>query len=285
MSTKIYGGRMIAAPIGRAYDMLLAARPQAVAIGTDLQHAWMARRAVELIDAAALKGEVVGMPIIAAWQELLDGVREIRSTQRRRPDIDFEFELWLFPLGRRTLMLVHTEQSRMREWVDALPFVVDHSYWDNTDRDEDVDARTWASRRRDWEKALPGAGVPSDRSLTMTMFNHDFAMPPKASEALRHAPTLDARVATLARRRHIDEVYSAMLEQARSEDSDYRPEGFGAIIEAIGRADRDDDRRAAIVAETAPLLEEMTVAMLDGPEGVGSARRDRGRETHKGEKA
>lgn len=285
MSTKIYGGRMIAAPIGRAYDMLLAVRPQAVEIGTDLQHEWMTRRAVELIDAAALKGEVADAPIFAAWQELLDGVREIRVSQRRRPDIDFEFELWLFPLGRRTLMLVHTEQSRMREWVDALPFVRDHSYWDNTDRDENVDARTWASRRRDWEKVLPGAGVPSDRSLTMTMFNHDFAMPVKASDALRHAPTLDARVAAVARRRHIDEVYAAMLEQARSEDPDYKPEGFGAIIEAIGRADRDDGRRTAIVAETAPLLEEMTEAMLDGPEGVGWARRGRERDPHEGEKA
>lgn len=285
MSTKIYGGRVIAAPIGRAYDMLLAVRPQAVAIGTGLQHEWMARRAVELIDAAALKGETVGMPIVSAWHDLLDGVREIRGTRRRNPDLDFEFELWLFPLARRTLMLVHTEQTRMREWVDALPFVRDHSYWDNTDRDETVDARTWASRRRDWERVLPGAGVPSDRSLTMTMFNHDFAMPPTASDALRHAPSLDQRIAAVARRRHIDEVYADMLEQARSEDPDYKPEGFGAIIEAIGRADRDEGRRAAIVAETAPLLEEMTEAMLDGPEGVGSARRGRGRDPHEGEKA
>jgi hypothetical protein len=56
MSVKIYAGRMIPAPIGRAYAMLMEAKPQAATLGRNLQIAWMAKRAAEMVDRARIDG-------------------------------------------------------------------------------------------------------------------------------------------------------------------------------------------------------------------------------------
>jgi len=265
MSVKIYAGRMIPAPIGRAYDMLIAARPQVAVMGRDMQNAWMVQRAVEIVDKAALAGETAASPLFTAWQELVDKIRDIRATRHRSPGEDFQFDLWLFPLGRRTLLIPHTEQDAFTGWLDGLPFVERYEYYDNTDRPDEVDARTWSRRRRDWEKVLPWGGSPSDTCLTMGMFNHEFFMVPQGDEAMRHAPSLEARIATHARRRHLDEAYRAMIEDARRTDPDFKPEGFGLFFDAERQARGDEAGRARLSAEIAGKLRVLTAQDLVGP--------------------
>lgn len=265
MSVKIYAGRMIPAPIGRAYEMLIEVRPQVAVMGRDMQNAWMAQRAVEIVDKAALAGETAASPLFNAWQELVDKIRDIRATRHRSPGEDFQFDLWLFPLGRRTLVIPHTEQEAFTGWLDRLPFVEKYEYYDNTDRPDEVDARTWRRRRSDWEKVLPWGGSASDTCLTMGMFNHEYFMVPQADEAMRHAPSLEARVATHARRRHVDETYGAMIEEARRDDPDFKPEGFGMFLDAEKQARDDEVRRAEIGAEIAGRLGVLTTQDLVGP--------------------
>lgn len=265
MSVKIRAGRMIPAPLGRVYEMLLEARKESVSLGRSLQIAWMAKTAAGAIDRARLKGEEAEHPLHRAWCELLDRTLEIRKTMRRDADIDFQFELWLWPLTRqKTLIHVHTERSEFMQWFDALPFVRDYAYWDDTDPDENVDPRAWRARERDWQKVWPVGSSASDRCLNMVMFNHETPMPASADEAMPHIPAIGTRLSKAAMNRHIDEAYRARVEAELAADPDWKPDGFGIFFEAERAARADTARRAAITDEISPMIREIAAEDLSG---------------------
>jgi hypothetical protein len=192
-------------------------------------------------------------------------VKEIKTTGRRSPSEDFEFEAWLFPLGRRTLMIAHTEQDGFTEWLDGLPFVHRYEYYDNTDRPEDVDARSWGRRRRDWERVLAWGASASDTSLTMTMFNHEFFMVPTAGEAIVHVPSADRRIARIAVHRHIDEVHRDIVARRQAVDAGWKPQGFETYFEAEAIARGDEPARERIREALRPVIRDLTQDDLEPP--------------------
>jgi hypothetical protein len=264
MSISIHGGRRIDAPIGESYRLLMGLKEQAATTGRGLQVRWMARRAARMLDDATLKGEKVERPLHTAWCEMDDRQREVRRTQRRDPEIDFEFQLWLWPLADRTLVNVHTEQPEFRALIDGTTFVEDHAYWDNVDPDENVPADRWEERAQDWRDAWLIGAAASDRSLTMVMFNDALVMPARAEEAMPFVPSLDERLRTAAARRHIDEVYRAVIAERQSTEPGWKPEGFGTFFEAEGCAREDADRRSRITEELRHVIRPITAEDLSG---------------------
>lgn len=258
MSIRIHGGRLIDAPIGEAYDMLVEMKRESARIGRDLETAWMARRAARIIDDAVMKGAAAEHPLHTAWCEMSDRQREVRKTLRRDPDVDFQFELWIWPLGTRTLINLHTEQEAFTKWFDALPFTRDHAYWDSVDPDETVDEADWRAREADWHAVWPVGGVPSDRCLTMVMFNDQLPLPVDAAEAVAHVPATAERLRAAASRRHLEEVYQRMIAEKRAEDPDWKMDGFGTVFEAEAASREETDRRAEIVENLRPLFRDLT---------------------------
>lgn len=263
MSVNIHGGRIIRAPLGRAYEMLMQAKPDAKAIGERLQEKWMVERAVDIIDTACLKGDEVEQPLMDAWKELLDRMKKIKATMQRDPQVDFEFDLWLFPLGRRTLLLVQSEQREMQDYVDGLPFVEPYAYWDSTDPDEDVERSEWRRRMRDWEKVLPRLGIPSDTCLTMVMFNSELAMPPSGSRIRPHIPSLEDRIARHASTRHVSETMNRLIEEKKIEDPEYKMTDFSLVFKAERIAREAHDRRNEIKAEIRTRLRRLKIEDID----------------------
>lgn len=264
MSINIPTGRLIAAPIGRAYDMLLAAKADAKPIGRSMELEWMTGRAVKAVDDARMAGTAAEHPLHKAWRDLLDAQSTVRRSGTRNPSIDFEFELWLFPLGRRTLIKVHTEQGRFLSWFDGLPFVQDYAYWDSTDRDDAVPPRQWSRRRREWNAVMPVGRPPSDRCLTMVMYNDQTPWTADPEEALRYVDPIAKRLAEAARARHVDEVYKAMVEEKRQSDPEWQPKGFQLFFDAERVARHDAARRQEIADGIAPAIREITAADLQG---------------------
>ena len=257
MSIKIYKGRIIPAPIGRVYSMLMEAKPQAKEIGKALQDAWMTDRAVQLIDKASLEGGEVENPLLDAWSELLDKIKEIKNTGQRNPSVDFEFELWIFPLKTKTLVLPHTEQIQMVEWFDTLPFVQDYAYWDNSDKNDDIDEKEWQRRERDWHAVMPIGETPSERCLTFQMFNHELPMPPDKKAVERHIPSMEDRLKREARSRHFNEAYRRLLEEKQKEDTEYKPKNLNLFFAAEKIIRKEDQRRHEIIEEIRPILRNL----------------------------
>lgn len=265
MSIKIRNGRVIRAPIGRVYDMLMQAKPEIGAIGRELEIGLMADMAARAVDMALLKDErPPEYPLFDAWTKLLDDIAEIRKTGYRNPRCDFSADAWIFPMSmRKTLVLLNTEQRRMQEWFDALSDVEDYAYWNDTDRDEGTSENEWRQRQQDWMRAMPIGSAPSDRCLTMTLYNPERAFMAKAEEALPLVKPLERRIDEHALNRHVQEVYDAMIALEREKDPDFKPDGFSMYFKAERTARTDMDRRAAIRAEVAGRLRPLT------PEDLG----------------
>lgn len=262
MSTKIFNGRIIHAPIGKAYDLLIKSKPAAVLIGRNLEIAWMAKRAAEMIDKARIEGEEKKGALFDAWVEMSDRISEIRKTQRRDPAVDIGCELWLFPLKDKTLVLVNSEAKDLREWFDKLPFVEDYSYWNNTDPDENVDKRTWKQRERDWNKALPGSGVPSDRCLSFAMYQGGMVFPAEPGEAVAHIPPAEKRLDRIVRQAATAEKFQAKCEAKKQENPEWELKGFGLYFEAEKEALSDPEFLQAKREEFKTHIRDITLADL-----------------------
>lgn len=267
MSTKIYNGRLLAGSIGKVYDLLLEAKPEAKAIARRLEIAWMARRATAIIDDARIKGEEPRHPLGDAWQELMDRRRAIRREGQRDPGVDHEFEIWLFPRRGATLAIVNTEQRELRDWFDALPWVAEYAYYDNTDPPEEVTARQWDARRRAWDKALPGAGVPSERCLVFTMVSCEHIWFAEPAEALARVPPIGERLARVVDNRVREEHHARLTREEKERDPDFKPEGFSLFFKAVQAAKNDVEGRRAAEAEIAPFIRELTAQDLAGTQG------------------
>lgn len=263
MSVRIGNGRIVHASLSRTYELLMEARTESVALGEQQQHAWMARHAAGLID----KGDMADKdkpahPIAEAWNSLTDAQRGIRSTQRRNPDCDFEFELWIFPVStRRTLIMVHAERPEFADWFDALTFVSNHGYWDSVDRPDTVSEAAWNRRRQDWERAMPN-GIPSERCLTLVMFNDQYPSMPTGVQALGHIPGRAQRALPIARGLHIDQVHAGLLATRREADPEFHPDGFAMLFEAMAMADAEEGRRAVLVADVTARLRDIAAGDL-----------------------
>lgn len=88
----------------------------------------------------------------------------------RRPDVDVEAQALFFPAGRRILMMAVCEDqdtiARMAEVFGAR----EYGYWNNTDRPDEVDARSWSRRKRDWSQALNGfKSAPGDCAMALSL--------------------------------------------------------------------------------------------------------------------
>lgn len=264
MSTKIYNGRILAGPIGKVYGLLLAAKPEAVAIARGLEASWLARRATHMIDDARIKDVVVAHPLSDAWSEFMDRRRAVQREGRRDPAIDFELELWLFPRRSTTLAIVNTEQRELREWFDRQPWVSDYSYYDNTDPPDDLTARQWRARRRAWDAVLPGAGVPSERCLTFSIADGGQYRFFGTDEVLRHAPTIEERLRRVVDQRLTDRHHARLTREEKEKDPDFDPKGFSLVFRAVDAAKADVEGRRAVEAELAPMVRAIGADDLTG---------------------
>lgn len=70
----------------------------------------------------------------------------------------------LFPVGRRVIGILAGYDTT---WMENLPFITGHEYWNNSDRPDSISAREWSQRAKDWRDAFPT--YPSERSLMMEL--------------------------------------------------------------------------------------------------------------------
>jgi hypothetical protein len=71
----------------------------------------------------------------------------------------------LFPMTARRVIGIFSGSEA--EWMANLPFVADYSYWNHSDRPDNISAREWKKRATDWENAFPT--YPAERSLIMEL--------------------------------------------------------------------------------------------------------------------
>lgn len=93
--------------------------------------------------------------------------REIQRTGMRDPIVDTDFNAVFFPtLERVTYGIVYCEHPTwFNRWIDQFAIVRDFSYWNNSDRPEDVSEEQWDYRSEVWKHVLAGRGIPAENGF------------------------------------------------------------------------------------------------------------------------
>lgn len=92
--------------------------------------------------------------LIAKWETLLELLKKNHDEIERRNPFNLQSGWNVYPHGRFFYGWPWGKFQMEQDYILAFDGVEDFSYWDNTDRDENVTARKWSARGTIWEEIL-----------------------------------------------------------------------------------------------------------------------------------
>lgn len=182
MSTKIYNGfKLTTSDFAEIYELAEAWRALFIEACQDKIEKHAAQRIVRLIDMPAalaherpdgaqkmIEERSHSSPLSKVWFDISDEVRESMHKGTRAPLVDVDVRLHLFPFEGAVYGILHAEGSDFREKFFSQEQIEDFSYWNNTDRNEDVPEQEWSERDRVWD------GIFDRRRHRSFLGNHGF---------------------------------------------------------------------------------------------------------------
>lgn len=113
---------------------------------------------------------------IKNYVELLDRAMHVKRTGQRDPLVDVSFDVTFFPIKNKLLAITFMDNKTLEKAWESLKGVEEYSYWNNTDKPEEVSKADWKNRENDWNEALlDGDAVPSKNGFSFTL--HDERLP------------------------------------------------------------------------------------------------------------
>lgn len=218
MSTYVHGYKADR-EIADLYEHLINhVKPKIKEAGSRIVNETIANRTVIKFDNYAVGIEVPDNENITAqeilseyYSNIIKRYKNIKTTGHRDPEVDADFDIYLFPLEKHTFIVANTESRELLELFIAHAGVEEYSYWDSTDKPEDVSAEEWRERERIWEKAIPRQ--ISEKCLTFNLFDGQPYM--HANESVWDiicADDLEKRLNRTARSKYIKEKTSGIEE-------------------------------------------------------------------------
>lgn len=104
---------------------------------------------------------------------------EKRNSPFNDPSTDTRFEIVAFPYTRNKILLIPFYGQR--KFIKQFHKVVkteEFGYWNNTDLPEGMTKKEWDTRRKMWDKVLPGLGVPAECGFTICLHQVSGPLPP-----------------------------------------------------------------------------------------------------------
>lgn len=111
--------------------------------------------------------------ISRASGEIHDSHHQVKKTGRRDPGFDLECDISFIFNGNFVYFIVFTEVNDYKDIIENLKNVEDYSYWNNTDRPENIPSKVWSARRRKWDQLLKKAGIPALAGLNFELIGRD----------------------------------------------------------------------------------------------------------------
>lgn len=196
MSTKIYTGFRIETPFSSVISVLRNAAPQIRSLAQDNARETMMEMLFDLYVDLVVRGEAPETAIKNLYHDqtweaqaqyitrrfthredpdeysslllaLHGGARsfaeanesEIAHT-RSLPNINMLMGVTVFPYGRGTVGIAWGDPKLVDAFL-ARSEILDFSYWNNTERPDNVTTAEWRKRKRAWDKLIPGC-IPAD---------------------------------------------------------------------------------------------------------------------------
>ena len=106
---------------------------------------------------------------MAAFRQLDDEDRDHKKTYGAKTD-----SIVVFPHGRSIYALVYAQDATaLIEKFTTEGVWKDYSYWNNTDRPEDVTSSQWARRKKVWDEIFAESSVPIDVGVNINLSKAD----------------------------------------------------------------------------------------------------------------
>lgn len=218
MSTKIINGfRFQSRDLVEIHDLVAAWRKTLASRHRADLAELIADMCVDIIDGNAMEPmRFAGKsPYDEARSEIRTRQKEILGSGSRDPQVDFDFEVSILPHEGSVYGMVFSERQKWIDlWMDQ-DGLEDYSYWNNTDRPDDVTDAEWECRGKTWDAILLAnpAGTPGMAGFTAQCA--DRFNKPEVAEIMRSIPTFESRVARQARNSAVGRVYARMEEEER----------------------------------------------------------------------
>lgn len=252
MSTNI-NGRRSSLPIGQLYEVLVDnLKPEIKAKGKTLLNQALAKMIADRFDKVTL-GTIkpdedwkTARDIASyCYHDMADRQQEVKKTGRRDVDVDHEFEIFLFPSGDGTLIMPVCEQEELTAILDGHSSIERNSWWNSTDRPDDLSEEQWQQREDEWMTALPGSGLISERSLRMTLFDGDIRINHDVPLTWASMPSPEKRLKRLG----ADEYVSRHYDQSK---------GMGQVFQLLEDYKSDPTLTKEVENELRPFVLEIT---------------------------
>lgn len=202
-------------------------------------------------------------PLMEALHSVMDRQREIKKTGYRDCEVDFYFEVSIMPHGRNIYGIIYTERGNWRDLFLDQPEISDFSYWDNSDRPDEITARQWRHRYKVWNAILltdPDA-IPAMRGLSAQCTTESLYI--EADEIVAAIKPHEVRVRNLARDAVMGaEIQRRMAELSEAERKARLFETFFDVERWLKSSDGDVLLQAKIKELEIILPKKLTKAML-----------------------
>lgn len=115
------------------------------------------------------------------------------------------------------------------ETLLAHPQVKDYSYWNNTDKPEDVTELQWHKRRDAWDSMLTASGIPAESMLTIRLMDSAYLIPD--DKFMHDLPTPTQREEQMARIVAFQRAESELTE----ENVDFAGGRVSLLVKRVGQ--------------------------------------------------
>lgn len=238
MSTKIFNGYYI--PWMKLEELHQFMREFMGKINTESEEilnktvAEMATRSYDSYTLGLLKGKKLSeqaCPLVQAYTDLMTRNRAFKDKGVRDPFTDFGCAVCFIPAKEynKIFCLLYSDQKSYDKIWEEMPGVVEYSYWNNTDKPDEISERDWNVRGLGWESVLGETGIPADVGFTIECGSKGLPFRERVEELI---PPFDERVDDMVESVILhDKYHEFMSELAGLREEDHDPDFYKQSVQ------------------------------------------------------
>jgi hypothetical protein len=202
MSTKIYNGYEIAnskMSLGDLRDFCKELQVKFEKTKRLSIKKLITEKIIEEIDLRAVgiiiptKDDLAHSVISKIWESLDREASAVKEKGNRNCEVDFSSSVTFIPIKGKLLALFYAESETFFKLWESQSLVKDYHYQNSSDRPRKVSKAEWEQRKRDWDLALPGLGIPSQNGFSFAFTDYHLNAT-SIKDILKSVPSFESRV-------------------------------------------------------------------------------------------
>lgn len=170
---------------------------------------------------------------------LKDRMRNIRATNHRDPDVDFETTVTYFPIKGKLLAIFNCEQDVINKFWSNLHNVIDYHYQDQSDKPKNLTQKQWLTRRDDWDLALDNKNSwVVNKGITYSFIREQYLYAPSVVDIIKLVKPLGKRLERLAKKEFIKNYVNDMCTNLPEKEKSTKLINFS--LEALDLLEKND---------------------------------------------